>query len=148
MSTIKYSALPTYQLVLMTATEVHSIDWDYNQPWYHGTPLRLATIYKGSTVTQDRNLARIFSHKPTLVSISDEGLIKHNGAMPGYLYRIDDVIRPNDVYPHPNSSMEWGKEWLTNRELRVRLIDRTEFVGSERLTENEVIELMKKRAHH
>ena len=137
--------MSTHQLA---ATEMHSTNWDYNQPWYHGTPLRLATIYTESTVTQDRNLARIFSHKPTLVSLSDDGTIKHNGAMPGFLYRIDEVILLNDVYPHPNSSMEWGMEWLTNRELRVRLIDHTRVVDSERLTENEVIELMKRRANH
>jgi len=64
--------------------------------------------------------------------------------MPGFLYRIVDAIQPNDVRPHPNSSMERGREWLTNRELRVKLIDRTAVVGSERLTEREVAELMKK----
>jgi len=122
----------------------HSIDWDYSKPWYHGTPLKIYTIFRGSTITQDRNLARIFSHKPTLVSISDDGVIKHNGSTPGFLYRIDDAIQPNDVRPHPNSSMEWGMEWLTNRELRVKLIDRTAVVDSERLTEREVAELMKK----
>jgi len=122
----------------------HSIDCDYGKPWYHGTPLKLNTILRGSTVTQDRNLARIFSHKPTLVSISDDGVIKHNGSMPGFLYRIDDAIKPNDVRPHPNSSMEWGREWLTNRELRVKLIDSTLVVDSERLTDGEVAELIKK----
>lgn len=30
--------MPTHQLA---ATEMHSTNWDYNQPWYHGTPLGL-----------------------------------------------------------------------------------------------------------
>ena len=64
--------------------------------------------------------------------------------MPGFLYRIDDAIHPDDVRPHTNSSMEWDMEWLTNRELRVKLIDRTAVVDSERLTEREVLELIKK----
>jgi len=40
--------------------------------------------------------------------------------------------------------MEWGMEWLTNRELRVKLIDHTAVVDSEILTELEVVELMGK----
>jgi len=119
-------------------------DWDYGKPWYHGTPHKLKSIKRGSTITQDRNLARIFSHKPTLVSISDGGVIKHNGSLPGLLYRIDEAIRSNDVRPHPNSSMKWGMEWLINRDLQVMLIDHTAVVDSERLTECEVFELMKK----
>jgi len=89
-------------------------------------------------------VARIFSHKPTLVSISDDGVIKHDGSLPGLLYRIDEAIQSNDVRPHPTSSMKWGMEWLTNRDLRVKMIDHTEVVDSERLSECEVMELMKK----
>jgi len=40
--------------------------------------------------------------------------------------------------------MKWGMEWLTNRDLRVKMIDHTEVVDSERLSECEVMELMKK----
>lgn len=40
--------------------------------------------------------------------------------------------------------MKWGMEWLINRDLEVKLIDHTAVVDSERLTECEVLELMKK----
>jgi len=117
---------------------------DYSKTWYHGSPLRLTTIRRGSTITQDRDLARVFSHKPTLVSISDDEKIKHNGRAPSFLYCVAEDIRPTDVYPHPRSSMEYGKEWLTNRDLRVTLIGPTKIVEKEMLTEEEVEELWRK----
>jgi hypothetical protein len=43
---------------------------DPAQIWYHGSPLELTTLHEGSTITQKRELARIFSHKPTRVSVS------------------------------------------------------------------------------
>ena len=116
-------------------------DWDYRETWYHGSPFRLTAIRKGSTITQDRDLARVFSHKPTLVSISDEGKIRHNGTLPGFLYLIAEDIRPDDVHPHPRSSMEEGKEWLTTRELRVTVICPTQIIDEERLTEEEITAL-------
>jgi hypothetical protein len=36
--------------------------FDPNQPWYHGSPLKLTTLLKESTITQKRELARIFSY--------------------------------------------------------------------------------------
>jgi len=114
---------------------------DASEAWYHGTPLRLTAIRKGSTITQNRDLARVFSHRPTLVSISDDAgidRIRHDGTVPGFLYRIAEDLRPGDVYPHPHSSMGPGKEWLTSRELRVILVGPTEIVEQERLTQKEI----------
>lgn len=119
-------------------------EWDYSKTWYHGSPFELTTIRKGSTITQDRKLAEVFSHKPTLVSISDAGNIKHNGTTSGFLYHISEGIQPGDVTPHPNSTMEYGKEWLTNRALQVVLIGPTQIVEDERLTEEEMKELLHK----
>jgi hypothetical protein len=48
--------------------------------------------------------------------------IQHNGAQPGLLYIVDEPLADDDVYPHPNSSMPPGYEWLTHRPLRMRLI--------------------------
>jgi len=31
--------------------------WDHSKPWFHGSPLRFKVLRKGSTVTQDRELA-------------------------------------------------------------------------------------------
>jgi len=39
-------------------------DVDYSKPWYHGSPLKLDVLRAGSTMTQWRDLARVFSHKP------------------------------------------------------------------------------------
>lgn len=116
---------------------------DYKQPWYHGSPLALTVLYGGSTITQKRELARVFSHKPPLVSIGNDGSIKHNGTQPGYLYVIDEGVRPEDVTPHPRTTMEPGDEWLTNRELRVRLIGTTAPRPGEMFTETEMAALRK-----
>lgn len=70
---------------------------DYTKPWYHGSPLKIDTLRKGSTITQDHDLARIFSHKPTLVSVDDEGAIKHNGQKSGFLYRIAEKLSLADI---------------------------------------------------
>ena len=43
-----------------------------DEAWYHGSPLELALLRPGSTVTQDRRLAEVFSHKPAVVSVSDD----------------------------------------------------------------------------
>jgi hypothetical protein len=78
-----------------------------------------------------------FSHKPTLVSVSDDGQIRHNGAVPGYLYAVADDVQPKDVVPHPRTTMAPGDEWLTTRELHLRLLCPTEPAPEERLTDEE-----------
>ena len=117
--------------------------WDYSKTWFHGSPHQLTTIRKGSTITQDRHLAMVFSHKPTIVSLSDDGQIKHNGALPGFLYTISEDVQPDDVMPHPQSSMQPGLEWLTNRELRLEMIGVTQVVEDEYLTDTEIETLRK-----
>ena len=118
------------------------IEGDNTRPWYHGSPLMLASLRPGSTITRDRALARVFSHKPTLVvqDVDERGqhILKHSGAQPGFLYRIAEELRPGDVYPHPRTTMPPGQEWLTLRTLRVELIERTAIVASEILTTAEI----------
>ncbi len=114
---------------------------DNDQTWYHGSPLELTAIRAGSTITHDRDLARVFSHNPPIVSMEDDGAIRHTGTLPGYLYRIAEPVGAEDVYAHSNSSMPPGAEWLTRRELRVALIGPTEVREKERLTEQDVAEL-------
>jgi len=111
--------------------------------WYHGSPLRLTVLLKGSTITHDRHLAEVFSHKPPIVSIADDGSIKHSGSVPGYLYRIAECVEQGDVYPHPNSSMATGLEWLTSRDLRVALIGPTTVRDEERLTGEDLTALQR-----
>ncbi len=111
------------------------------ETWYHGSPYRLAVLREGSTVTRDRHLAEVFSHKPPIVCIEDDGTIRHNGVAAGYLYRVADRVAENDVYPHPRSSMAPGKEWLTRRELHVELIGPVQVRDEERLTEEDLQEI-------
>jgi hypothetical protein len=117
-----------------------------SQTWYHGSPLKLTTLREGSTITQKRELARIFSHKPTLVMVPDEGQIKHNGTKPGYLYAIAEEIQPADVVPHPRTTMSPGDEWLTTRELHLRLLCSTEPAPEEQLTDEELAALQRRIA--
>jgi len=105
------------------------------QPWFHGSPYKLEVLRPGSTITPKRRLARIFSHKPTLVSMEDDGSILHDGVLPGYLHRIDEPVTPDDVRPHPCSAMDPNLEWLTPRPLKLRLLGHTEIRAEERLTE-------------
>jgi len=104
---------------------------DLIKPWFHGSPRQLLELRAGSTITPDRDLARAFSHKPTLLSISDDGAIKHNGRVDGFLYAISEPIQREDIKPHPRSTMNLGKEWLTTRPLRVALIQRTTLIPGE-----------------
>lgn len=113
------------------------MDFDATQPWYHGSPFKVTTIRTGSAITQKRELARVFSHKPALVSVSDDGQIKHNGTLPGHLYAIAEAIGPRDVRPHPRTTMAAGDEWLTTRELRVQWLCSTTPVPAEQLTDAE-----------
>ncbi|MBO3802451.1 MAG: hypothetical protein JTT11_01020 [Candidatus Brockarchaeota archaeon] len=61
------------------------MEWDCGAPWYHGPPLKLEFVRRGSTIAQDRELARVFSHKHTIVFISDDGKIKRDGKVAGFL---------------------------------------------------------------
>jgi hypothetical protein len=84
-----------------------------NSVWWHGSPYQLIILKPGSTITQDRHLAEIFSHKPTIVSMEDDGSIRHNGTLPGFLYQIEDPIQDAALSPVPNSTMQPGLEWPT-----------------------------------
>lgn len=105
--------------------------------WYHGSPFILEELLEGSTITQEKDYARIFSHKPSVVSVNDDGTIVHNGSMGGYLYVIDEPISSADIFPHPNTTMSLGIEWLTRRAIKVKKItdttpDPNEFISEEK----------------
>ena len=116
-------------------------EFNYSKPWYHGTPQKnIFILRKGSTITQHIDLARVFSHKPTIVSIQDNEL-RHDGNKPGFLYTVCEVLSPEEIYPHPRSSMEWGMEWLTKLPLSLSLLGPTEIIKSELLTDTEITNL-------
>lgn len=95
-----------------------------NLPWFHGSPLELTELAPGSTITQWKELAEAFSHKPSRLEYADVfGAIGHNGILHGYLYRIDEPVNmEEDIHPHPRSSMDEGVEWITNRPLRLKRV--------------------------
>ena len=91
--------------------------------WYHGSNMVFSELKEGSTVTQWRELAEAFSHKPTQLSYDDNGVISHNGKEKGYLYKLDEPITVGiDVFQHPRTVMDKNAEFLTKRPLKVKLI--------------------------
>jgi hypothetical protein len=118
---------------------------DTGQPWYHGSDRTLSELRQGSSITQKRPVARVFSHRPAIVSQLADGSIKHDGSTPGYLYIVDEPVHPLDVYPHPHPINESRWEWLTTRPLRVKPLERTEVQPDERLTDEELAELRRRQ---
>ena len=91
--------------------------------WYHGSDRAFSELKEGSTVTQWKELAEAFSHKPTRLSYDDNGVISHNGKEKGYLYILDEPVTVGiDVVQHPRTVMDKNAEFLTKRPLRVKLI--------------------------
>ena len=72
-------------------------------------------------------------------SLSDKLRVKHNGVTPGYLYVVSDDIGPEDVHPHPHPANADRWEWLTNRELKLELIEQTI------VTDEEIAEITRKQ---
>ncbi len=120
-------------------------DFDYTLTWYHGSQQELTTLRVGSSITQNRNVAKGFSHSPSLLAQSEGGTVKHDGATPGYLYIVADEIGPDDVHPHPHPVNATRWEWLTNRELKLKLIGQTIVTDEERLTDQEIVEMKRKQ---
>ncbi|HEY3290485.1 MAG TPA: GNAT family N-acetyltransferase [Anaerolineae bacterium] len=93
-----------------------------------------------STITQHRRLAEVFSHKPTLVCIEDDGTIQHDGRLTGKLYRVEQV-RAEDIIPHLTSSMEPGMEWVTTRPLPLTLLGPVPITQDESITDDRLAAL-------
>ncbi len=94
-----------------------------NGIWYHGSNKIFTELRTNSTITQWKELAEAFSHKPSGLGYDDNGVIVHNGTEKGYLYFIDEPITIGvDIYQHPRTSMDANAEFLTKRPLKVKLI--------------------------
>ena len=94
-----------------------------NGIWYHGSNMVFSELREGSTITQWRELAEAFSHKPSRLSYDDNGVIFHDGKEKGYLYILDESITVDiDVYQHPRTVMDKNAEFLTKRPIKVRLL--------------------------
>ena len=91
--------------------------------WYHGSNMLFTELRTGSTITQWRELAEAFSHKPAMLCYGDDGTITHNGKEKGYLYIIDEAVDfQHDIYRHPRTTMDENAEFITKRPLRVKMI--------------------------
>ena len=94
-----------------------------NGVWYHGSNKIFTELRTNSTITQWRALAEAFSYQPSMLSYDDNGFIVHNGTEKGYLYIIDEpVVIGEDIYQHPNTTMDENAEFLTKRPLKVKKI--------------------------
>lgn len=108
--------------------------WNFSLPWYHGAQEVLTTLRTGSSITQNRDIARIFAHRSTIMSIEDDGSIKHNGTAPDCLHLVDEPLTADDVEPHPHPINASRWEWLIKRAVKVRLIEQPALRGAELLT--------------
>ena len=121
------------------------LDIDYGGPWYHGSDQFLTTLRVRSSITQERSIAKAFSHQPSLLLQFNRGRIRHNGEVPGYLYAIAGEIGPDDVRPHPHPANADRWDWLTERELKLELVGKTVVTAAERLTDEEIAEARRKQ---
>jgi hypothetical protein len=120
-------------------------DWNFDLTWYHGSQQELTALRVGSSITQDRDIARIFSHRPGISTVEDDGTHKHNGTASGYLHIVDEPLTADDVesHPHPINATKW--EWLTKREVKVRLIEQPPLRTEELLTEADIAALRRRQ---
>ena len=114
--------------------------------WFHGSPLELETLQKGSSITQIEKLAQAFSAKPSLVSHADDGKVKHNGKSKGRIYEVTDSVTTEDIYEHPMSSGGW--EWITKKELKLEFLYEYEVSHhpDDVLSEDEIRELSERHS--
>jgi hypothetical protein len=103
------------------------------------------TLRIGSSITQERSIAKVFLHQPSLLLQFNRGRIRHNGETPGYLYAVAEDLGPDDVRPHPHPANADQWEWLTERELTLKLVERTVVTAAERLTDEEIAEVRRKQ---
>ena len=116
--------------------------------WFHGSPSELETLRKGSTITQIEKLAQVFSTKPSIVSVSDDGKIRHNGKSKGRVYRVINRVTTDDISEHPRASMKKGWEWITKKEFKLEFLYEVTHSPDDILSENEIREIRERNVPH
>jgi len=114
--------------------------------WYHGSNKVFELLDEGSTITQWKELAEAFSHKPPMLAIDDDNSIYHNGKEYGYLYIIDEPIELGvDIYAHPRTTIGKDLEYLTKRKIKVKMVAEIGYPSKEyqKLSEEKFKEWMK-----
>jgi len=114
-------------------------------PFYHGSPLELTVLSKGSVVSPFIEVAKAFSHKPNIVSFlsQDCTAIKHDGKLPGFLYLVVDA-QPGDILEMPETD---STHWVIQRDLPIKLVCELPIDDPPLLTEEEVAEHVRHMPH-
>lgn len=114
---------------------------DYSAPWYHGSQEELTVLREGSWVTQFEELAKAFSHRPSLISMGDGcETVKHNGQLVGFLYVVSETVGPDDVSYLSDTAQT---HWQTERDLALRCAAKLPMDDPPQLTVEEIAELRK-----
>lgn len=80
--------------------------------------------------------------------MENDGRIRHNGTKAGFLYIVDEPLCSDDLIPHPHPANAAGWEWLTTREVSVRLLEATTPRSEERFNEEEWAEMQRRLQAH
>lgn len=114
---------------------------DYGARWYHGSPEMIAVLRKGSWVTQFKEMAKAFSHKPSLMSLADDcQSVKHDGKVPGFLYMVSESLGPDDVSYLRDTA---NTHWQTERDLQISIVAELAVDDPPLLNEEEIAVLRK-----
>ena len=117
------------------------METDHSGPWYHGSPLRLKLLRRGSVVTPFKELAKAFAHKPTRTSAFDDyRTVKHNGKLPGFLYILSESMAPGDISEMLGTD---ATHWVIQRDIEVELLAKLPVSDPPLLTEEEIAHLRK-----
>ncbi len=116
-------------------------DFNHNGPWYHESPEELTVLRKGSMVTPFREVAKAFSHKPSMLSMGDDlENVKHNGQLIGHLYEVAEAVGPEDLCCLQDTAQT---HWETQRDLRLKYLAELPLDDPAQLTEEEIAENQK-----
>ncbi len=105
---------------LLVRTQDEHEGLSMNGPWYHGSPTKLSSLRKGSMVTPFVEIAKAFSHKPKLLSMSEDmKSVKHNGQIPGLLYVVAEEVTEDDLVELSDTKQT---HWEIRRDLHANLV--------------------------
>lgn len=117
--------------------------YDCNRTWYHGSQLGdLRELSAGSAVSPSRDVARAFSHRPTLVSAGHR--VRHDGRVGGFLYRVSEPLRAEDLDCPEFAGNEDRVEWHVQRPVRVELLEPTRIKPEDLLSDEEIGDLRRR----
>ena len=64
----------------------------------------------------------------------------------GYIYCVSEEVRPQDVLPNLTLGTTESRAWITQRDLRIKLISRIQPDPEENLTEEQAYHLKKEKS--